>query len=105
VWGRKGRDLPSNWSKIRLAVLKRDQQRCTYRNIYDERCKREAEEVDHIKDNDDHSMSNLRAMCHHHHALHTGQQAAEARQRNKEKVSQRLRRTEQHPGELSGETV
>lgn len=37
-------------------------------------------EVDHIGDPADHALTNLRALCHWHHAQRTARQAADARQ-------------------------
>ncbi|MEU4579961.1 HNH endonuclease [Nonomuraea sp. NPDC023979] len=48
--------LPSNWSSLRLAILRRDKRTCYV-------CGGEASEVDHVQRGDDHSPANLRAIC------------------------------------------
>lgn len=100
AWNNQGRTLPSNWSSLRKKVFRRDGDRCTWRNVYGDRCKAPAEECDHIGRNDDHSMSNLRSLCHHHHSLHTAAQSAASRARRRKEVSKKFRRTEAHPGLL-----
>lgn len=47
-----------------------------------ERCEERATDVDHIRDNGDHSMSNLRALCGYHHRRRTGAQGGKARGQN-----------------------
>ncbi|MEU4718388.1 HNH endonuclease [Nonomuraea dietziae] len=49
--------LPSNWTTIRLRVLRRDRFTC-------QRCgSGDANQVDHIVRGDDHSLENLQALC------------------------------------------
>lgn len=90
--------LPSNWKAIREKVFKRDGYRCKWKNVYGERCPSDAEECDHIGSNSDHSMENLRALCHYHHSLHTAEQSAVSRARKRARVRNKFRRAETHPG-------
>jgi 5-methylcytosine-specific restriction endonuclease McrA len=63
--------LPSNWAALRTTVLDRDAL-CRV-------CLREvATEVDHIDPGDDHSLSNLRGICHGCHATKSGREGWEA---------------------------
>lgn len=94
------RDLPADWSSIRLKVFKRDGYRCTWITDYDERCPSAAEECDHIGSSADHSMSNLRSLCRYHHGVRTGIQGAEAKAKRTKKISSMFRRTELHPSDI-----
>ncbi len=62
-------ELPVDWRRTRAEVIARDT-RCllcgsTHRL-----------EVDHIADRHDHTLGNLRALCHSCHATRTGRQGA-----------------------------
>jgi 5-methylcytosine-specific restriction endonuclease McrA len=70
--------LPVDWDRLRRAVLKRDGHRCRWMDN-GQRCNQPATDVDHIKDRNDHSMSNLRSLCGPHHLKRTSQQAYEAK--------------------------
>lgn len=99
AWSPRGRDLPANWPAIRQRVLKRDGHRCTATMNDGTRCvETERLEVDHIYDNGNHADSNLRTLCHWHHARHTAAQSHAAAKARRAQISRRFRRTEQHPG-------
>ncbi|TRX43739.1 HNH endonuclease [Corynebacterium guaraldiae] len=84
--------LPSDWSRRRLEVLRRDQHQCRAKGPG---CKGRATEVDHILRGDDHSLNNLQALCSvcHRRKTLSEAQAASARRR-----SRRFRSIESHPG-------
>lgn len=67
-WGasRRREQLPPNWGRLRRRVLREAEGRCEMRV---EGCLGVASEVDHIRAGDDHSRSNLRAVCRRCHAL------------------------------------
>jgi 5-methylcytosine-specific restriction endonuclease McrA len=70
---RKAR-LPQGWEKLRQRILRRDGHRC-------EICGGPATEVDHILRGDDHSPSNLQALCHTCHLAKTLAEAEAGRRR------------------------
>lgn len=88
--GSRRSPLPANWSQLRAMCFHRDGYRCVATTLQGERCPERATDCDHIGPHDDHSLSNLRSLCHRHHALITARQAAAARPR-------RNRPKEQHP--------
>jgi len=90
--------LPSNWTALRRAVLKRDNNSC---QIQEPGCLGRATEVDHIQAGDDHRLSNLQAACRACHAAKSGREgnAAKARLR-----AARFRKKPTHPGRLKKET-
>ena len=91
--------LPSNWATIRARVLKRDRGVCQLR---DAGCTVRATEVDHIGQRDDHTLTNLRAVCRACHAGRTGAQAKAAQRA----VAARGRRPDEpHPGLADPEGV
>ena len=61
------------------------------------RCSAPATEVDHIKNNDDHSLENLRGLCHEHHAQKTQSESWASRARRMRQVKSSFRRSEEHP--------
>lgn len=72
--------MPSNWQAITRRVRARDGHRCTWIRADDTRCTETTRlEVDHIGDPNDHTLPNLRTLCHWHHARRTAAQAAAAR--------------------------
>jgi len=83
--------LPSNWWALRAQVLRRAHNQCEVIND-GIRCTNIANEVDHIIPGDDHSLSNLRAICTDHHKVKSSQEGNAAR---KKKYSRRI---EPHPG-------
>lgn len=90
--------LPPDWDKIRRRILKRDDYRCKVRNTYNERCSEPATEVDHIVAGDDHSESNLQAICSWHHGRKSGAEGAQARAAAIRRSSKKFTRNEAHPG-------
>ena len=97
---RKSR-LPSNWTSIVKRIRARDGERCTW--VYrvegeHARCAATTRlEVDHIRNNDDHSEANLRTLCHDHHAQKTQSESWASRSKNLAKAKKKFRRTEEHP--------
>ncbi|GAB3830157.1 HNH endonuclease [Kribbella italica] len=92
--------LPSDWDARRKKRFRIDDFRCTWENVYDERCTGPAEECDHHIPNDDHSIENLRSMCSFHHGQKSGKEGADARAANWRRNNSKFRRAEKHPGEL-----
>jgi len=86
--------LPPNWAALRQQVLARDGRRCTW-TTHDERCERNATDVDHIVPGDDHSLENLRALCAHHHRVKSSGEGGRA---SASKRAKRTREPERHPG-------
>ena len=90
--------LPADWARRVSDVMKRDGGRC--RAILPrskKRCPRKATDVDHIRPGDDHSLSNLQALCEEHHKRKT---AAENRRAKAKIRSSRYRAAEEHPGRV-----
>ena len=91
--------LPSNWSsEIRPRILRRDKRQC--QAVLDDGtlCLDYANEVDHIKPGDDHSDSNLRAICRWHHKFKSSQEGGQAAARARARIRKSFRRSESHPG-------
>lgn len=86
--------LPPGWDTIRRQVLNRDGWACTW--IDDgRRCGQPANHVDHINRGDDHTLTNLRALCEPHHNRKSSAEGNTARRR----LTNR-RPPERHPGLL-----
>lgn len=91
--------LPADWNARRVVVLQRDSYACQHvRSDTGRRCGARANEVDHIRNDDDHSYSNLRALCSYHHAQKSGREGgvASGAARRKKRDS----RARPHPGLL-----
>jgi len=88
--------LPKNWPAIRRRILKRDNYTCTW-PTRGGTCGQPATDVDHIINNDDHSDSNLRALCSPHHQIKSSAEGGRAAQA---KRIPRSRPQEKHPGLL-----
>lgn len=73
-------------------ILRRDRYACQIRGP---RCTGVATEVDHIRPGDDHSMSNLQAVCAACHSQKSAREGNAARARLR---ALRLRPAEKHPG-------
>lgn len=87
--------LPANWHlNYRLPVLNDADWICELR--IDGVCVGTASEVDHINRGDDHSRSNLRAVCRRCHAKKS---SAEGHARKRELRALRKRPQERHPGQ------
>lgn len=86
--------LPNDWNTRRQRVFKRDGYVC---QLAYEGCTYDAEECDHVINNDDHTLSNLQSVCGSCHSIKSSLegQAAMRKQRAMEK-----REKEKHPGLL-----
>lgn len=89
--------LPANWQRLRVLVLRRDGHRCRA-YVDGSRCAATATEVDHVVNNDDHSMLNLQSLCSEHHKMKTLNEAKQARSRI---AKDRKRQAEAHPSGIS----
>lgn len=88
--------LPADWQKIRLRVLRRDGYRCQMPLSSGGICGAPARDVDHVQRGDDHSTTNLRALCPYCHGQKTAREGAAAAPRR----ASRKRAPEKHPGAL-----
>jgi hypothetical protein len=86
--------LPANWAQLVKGVKIRDKGQCRWRLPSGARCPRPGTEVDHIKNDDDHSFGNLRLLCAHHHGKKTASEAWQGKRRKRPP----RRPEEQHPG-------
>jgi 5-methylcytosine-specific restriction enzyme A len=89
-------ELPKNWPHLRNKVLKRAGYQCEFLTN-GVRCTARATDVDHKIRGNNHSLSNLQALCPDHHARKSAMEGVEAR---KAKYS---RRVEPHPGYIGNE--
>jgi 5-methylcytosine-specific restriction protein A len=96
---RRGR-LPGNWDQLRRKVLRDAKHACQVKLGPGRICGKHATEVDHIRAGDDHSFANLRAICSDCHGRKSSAEGNAARRQRRKEISQRFRRTEQHPGLL-----
>jgi hypothetical protein len=72
--------LPKNWAELVATVHRRSGMRCEFVLPSGRRCPRRATGgVDHIIPNDDHSLSNLRDSCQHHHGRKSSAEGAAAK--------------------------
>lgn len=92
--------LPADWNTIRRKVLKRDGYMCQQELPDKTLCLDSATDVDHIRRGDDHSLSNLRAMCRMHHARKSAGEGGQAMQAKRRQNAKKLKRVEGHPGLL-----
>lgn len=85
--------LPANWQRLRRVVFRRAGYQCQHVRVdTGMRCKTRANQCDHVGDRDDHSLSNLRALCEYHHQIRSSSQGGQAH-------AARFKRAEkQHPG-------
>lgn len=92
---RRHKELPKDWGKIRVAVLKRDGGLCVF-------CGNKANQVDHIFPDGPHVPDNLRSLCQHCHMVRTQQQSVESRKRryNGRNKARGPRSKSKHPGYL-----
>jgi hypothetical protein len=88
--------LPPGWERLRKTVLERDGWRCTW-DEHGARCEERATDVDHIGNNTNHTLENLRSLCSAHHRSRTASQGGRAAN---EKRKQMMRRTRRHPGAI-----
>lgn len=80
--------------------MERDRWQCQTIRSSGSRCLRPATDCDHIVRGDDHSPSNLQAVCKWHHKAKSSREGAEAATAKRTEIDQRFRRTEAHPGLL-----
>lgn len=87
--------LPSNWaSELVPAVKRRAAGQCEWRLPRSgKRCPRPGSDVDHVINNDDHSLRNLRLLCEHHHDAKSAREGVWGRRKKKSG-----RPAEAHPG-------
>jgi len=85
--------LPTDWPLIQRRILERDGHRCTELLSDDTRCRREATDVHHMGDANDHRDAMLRAVCGWHHDRLTAAKANAARVRKTTRFP-----SEKHPG-------
>lgn len=90
--------LPENWSEIRRKVLVRDGFRCTNTFASGKRCNRPATDCDHVRPGDDHSPSNLQAMCEECHRRKSSREGADALNKKRQEIRAKYRRPDKHPG-------
>lgn len=97
MWSRESRrreELPSDWARIRQAVIRRDGGRCVF-------CGGPGNHVDHIDPGGPHELWNLRLLCQLHHMQRTAGQAHAARRaRGWTKPRREHRPKGKHPGIL-----
>lgn len=96
-WRGSGRAqrLPSNWTALRGAVLKRDNYSC---QIKGPSCLGRATDADHIQAGDDHRLSNLQASCRTCHQAKSSKEGNEAKAALR---AARFRKPPRHPGRRS----
>lgn len=82
--------LPADWKSRRARVFRRANGVCEVVG-----CSDAATDCDHILRGDDHSLSNLRALCQLHHAQKSSAEGNAAREWIREA---RMRPVEGHPG-------
>ena len=75
-WSSNRPPLPPDWERRRARVFTRDRRRCQL--AFEGVCTGQATEVDHIGSNADHSIKNLRSVCHDCHTKRTQEQASTA---------------------------
>lgn len=88
--------LPANWSTLRVRVLRRDGYRCQARDSLGAQCGAPANQADHVRPGDDHSLENLQSLCRWHHARKSSAEGAAARPPRPTQA----RPPEAHPGML-----
>ena len=88
--GKRMAELPTNWRTIRRQVIARDRV-CVF-------CGERGTDVDHIERGQDHSLSNLRLLCHTCHMKRTGRDGGQTPRGPSALEKARAARQEQHPG-------
>lgn len=88
--------LPPNWDHLTKRVLRRDGHQCTWLEN-GERCTARATDVDHIVNDDNHELDNLRSLCGPHHRRKSAAEGVAARNLHLRKRPQRP-----HPGLRGG---
>lgn len=94
--------LPADWPTRREQVLVRDGRVCQWR-VGGRKCGAPARDVDHVVPGDDHSYSNLRALCSAHHQRKSSGEGGRAFWDGVRDSRAKFRegRVERHPGDLS----
>jgi 5-methylcytosine-specific restriction endonuclease McrA len=87
--------LPADWNERVAKVWARDGGRCTWRLPSGARCPRPGRDVDHRRNDDNHSLDNLQLLCGDHHDKKTQGEARRAKAARRKKPR---RPEEQHPG-------
>lgn len=95
--------LPEDWRQKRAYILERDGFRCRAFLPDGRRCPNDASDVDHIMAGDDHSYSNLQALCKRHHARKSAEEGGRASQSARKK-RRNLRPVEKHWRPQAGPT-
>jgi 5-methylcytosine-specific restriction protein A len=89
--------LPADWKDRVNAVKQRDEGRCTWKlPRTHQRCPRAGVDVDHVQNDDNHDLSNLRLLCRTHHDQKTQREAWAGKRRRKAPK----RAEEAHPGRI-----
>lgn len=81
--------LPADWKDRVKKVWERDGGQCTWRLKSGKRCPRGGRDVDHIKNDDNHDLSNLRLLCGTHHDRKTQREAWAGRRKTKKRQEER----------------
>lgn len=90
-------ELPPGWySRIRPRILRRDKGVCQWRMAVGGICEAHANQVDHIRDPNDHRDENLQALCKRHHDRKSSAEGNAARAPR----PSRRRQPEPHPGAI-----
>lgn len=91
--------LPRDFPARRRKVLNRDRYVCQEQTDVGV-CGKRATDVDHIINNDDHSLTNLQALCRSCHASKTARESVEKR---REIRANKFRKEEIHPSKVLDE--
>src|SRR5690606_7358607 len=98
---RRTSPLPPNWIQLREQVLSRDGYQCTW-SEHGIRCTSRATDVEHIGDNREHGIDNLRALCGTHHDRRSASQAGRM---SPTKFKSNKRPDRGHPGRIARENM
>ena len=88
--------LPANWSTLRRDVKRRANGICEWISN-GARCARPGTDCDHIRQGDNHALTNLQWLCTEHHWAKTKQENAA---RNTNNAALKRKPNEQHPGRI-----
>lgn len=89
--------LPPNWDGLVRQVKERAGGRCERKLASGRRCPRPGVDADHIRNGDDHRLSNLELLCEHHHDTKSSREGLTARH-NLKRLGRRP--SERHPGDI-----
>ena len=93
---RRRDSLPPDWKQRRAKARTRAGGICEHRDKHGTRCTRQGRDCDHIRDRNNHDLSNLQWLCTDHHKQKT-QREARAAQHAKYTAAKK-RTPEAHPG-------